>query len=161
MPQARDGRSGRFVFNRGDSQESRNTELNPLYNTWKELVSRCTNPRHVSFKHYGGAGIGIAKHWLDYEAFKGEILSTIGPRPSGHVLERLDKTGDYQPGNLRWARKGEPTYRRRGVKLDASKVSEIRALAGSMSQAAIADLYDLHQSQVSKILSGKRWANVS
>src|SRR5579864_8943590 len=77
------------------------------------MVQRCTNPRHESYRFYGGAvpPVKIFDPWLDFETFKKNLLAEIGPRPSDHVrknglsiweLDRIDSFKGYQPGNIRW-----------------------------------------------------------
>ncbi len=39
----------------------------------------------------------------DYAEFRSWILDTIGERPPGMSLDRIDPDGHYEPGNLRWA----------------------------------------------------------
>jgi hypothetical protein len=160
MPQARDKQSGRFVFNGGDDPESRNTYTNRLYGTWKTIVSRCMNPRDKGFEYYGGAGIALHKPWHNFGTFRADILATIGPKPAGLSLCRIDLAKGFEPGNLQWGKQGEQTRKRKGVKLDIHKVRAIRELAGLLTQQEIAALYDIHQSAISRILAGERWANV-
>ena len=65
------------------------------YQTWKNVLQRCTNPRHSGYRAYGGAGIGVDPSWLIFENF----LADMGERPAGYTLDRLDNTRGYVPGN--------------------------------------------------------------
>jgi hypothetical protein len=71
------------------------------YRVWRAMKTRCLNPNHDAFKHYGGKGIGIDEPWLSsFSAF----LADMGPRPSAaHTLDRIDPTKNYGPSNCRWA----------------------------------------------------------
>ncbi len=74
----------------------------PEYRAWTNMITRCTNPKHNRWQHYGGRGITICERWRNsYEAF----LSDVGRRPSpAHSLDRYpDCDGNYEPGNVRWA----------------------------------------------------------
>lgn len=76
----------------------------PLYRAWGGIKDRCLNPRNKRYSDYGGRGIGIYEPWLDNPVdFVQWVTKTLGERPSGHSLDRVDVNGDYAPGNLRWA----------------------------------------------------------
>jgi len=76
------------------------SRTSPTYTSWRCMVQRVTNPRHPRFRDYGGRGIVIHDEWRrDVMAF----LRDVGPRPSGHTLDRIDPDGNYVPGNVRWA----------------------------------------------------------
>lgn len=52
--------------------------------------------------------------WVnDLQAFSSYITSTLGDRPQGMTLDRIDNDQGYQPGNLRWATKLEQVRNRR------------------------------------------------
>jgi len=77
----------------------------PTYESWHQMIQRCTNPKNDSFDRYGGRGIAVCKRWLaSFPAF----LEDMGARPSfKHSIERCENSGNYEPGNCRWATKKE------------------------------------------------------
>jgi len=87
----------------------------PEYARWKDMKSRCYNPKVRSFKDYGGRGISVCEDWRNnFEEYQNYIERELGPPPSDeHTIDRVDNDGDYEPGNLRWASKHEQTHNRR------------------------------------------------
>jgi hypothetical protein len=95
----------------GESRDHRTV----LYRLWRNIQSRCFNPRIRDFYLYGGRGITMWEPWrVSYEQFSHDILTTLGERPSQHhSIDRVAVDGHYEPGNLRWATKREQTLNRR------------------------------------------------
>lgn len=78
----------------------------PEYAIWKGIVARCFRPTAEHYADYGGRGITMCDEWREsYQAF----ISYIGSRPSKiHSIDRHpNNDGNYEPGNVRWATKGE------------------------------------------------------
>lgn len=76
----------------------------PTHNSWKNMFARCLNKKQKHFKHYGGRGIKICERWMDFNNF----LADMGERPSlKHSIDRIDCSGNYEPGNCRWATQKE------------------------------------------------------
>ena len=84
------------------------------FSAWMSMRRRCTDPKHIAFSRYGGAGIKVCKRWAKFEAF----LEDMGPCPfeKGSV-ERLDNHKGYTPANCKWLPRGAQSKNRKGVLL--------------------------------------------
>lgn len=106
----------------------------PEHRAWSAMFSRCYNPKARGFEYWGGRGIKVCRRWHHFETF----LADMGQRPtSAHSLDRIDKNGDYSPGNCRWATPLEQANNRRDnemVLIDGTEMTLRTALrrAGSV-----------------------------
>ena len=57
-----------------------------IYERWKGMWARCSNPSHKSFKNYGGRGIKVCDRWSTFEFF----LVDMGSPVEGLTIERKD-----------------------------------------------------------------------
>jgi len=85
-------------------------ELHPLYGTWTSMLSRCYNPNHHAFDHYGGRGIRVCQRWRNSFI---KFAQDMGDRPDGFTLDRVDNGKGYSPKNCRWASKQTQAQNRR------------------------------------------------
>lgn len=83
-----------------------NRKEHPLYGTWSNMRDRCNNPNNKDFKFYGGRGICVCREWDDFSVFVKDLKS-IGHKPNGFTLDRIDSSKNYGPKNVRWASKSK------------------------------------------------------
>jgi hypothetical protein len=69
------------------------------------MRQRCEKPNCTGYHKYGAKGISVCEEWQSFENFRDWALS------HGYsdtlTLDRIDGTGNYEPGNCRWATQKE------------------------------------------------------
>jgi len=84
----------------------------PEYHALWSARRRCTNPAAPDYARYGGRGIGY-RFPADYGDATALLIETIGLRPAGLTLDRIDNDGHYEVGNLRWATRSQQEHNKR------------------------------------------------
>ena len=82
----------------GDAQIGQTVRL---YNIWRGIRQRCSNPKATNFAEYGGRGIVVDAVWSTYVAFREWALIT--GYADNLSIERRDVDGNYTPTNCYWA----------------------------------------------------------
>lgn len=82
------------------------------YKIWTGIVKR-TNEGTRAHKHPSYKHVRLADEWKGYDGFV-RFLHHIGPPPSDkHQIDRIESTGHYEPGNVRWRTVAEQQRNRR------------------------------------------------
>jgi len=68
-----------------------------LYQLWRSLRARTTDPRGRGWKANGGLGVRLCTEWQQFEAFRSWALR-LGWKPC-LCLARIRVPGPYSPGN--------------------------------------------------------------
>lgn len=94
----------------------------PTYRSWLSMRRRCYDQDHPQHRYYGGAGIEVCDRWRnDFAAF----LSDMGERPEGTTLDRVNRHGNYEPGNCRWAtQKAQMNNTRRSIEFEGKTITQ-------------------------------------
>lgn len=82
-----------------------------LYKRWSHIISRCNNPRDISYKNYGARGIKVCKEWLDYENFSKWAIEN--GNDENLEIDRINVNLGYSPKNCRFVTKLENARNKR------------------------------------------------
>ncbi len=82
------------------------------HRVWDSMLSRCRNPKSISYQNYGGRGIKVCDEWLSFEHFYRDMGESVAPLQ----LDRIDNNGNYEPSNCRWATPSQNSSNRRNSK---------------------------------------------
>jgi len=69
------------------------------------MKARCLKSTHKNWTNYGGRGITVCQRWLDdFQNFWNDMSTGY---QDGLTLERINNSGNYEPGNCKWATRKE------------------------------------------------------
>lgn len=105
-----------------------------LYGVYNDILRRCYNHTRPEYARYGGRGIRVL--FSGVEEFVSYVESSLGGRPDGCSLDRIDNDGNYEPGNLRWATRKTQNRNQRSNRLVTVSGKQI-TLAEASEQVGI------------------------
>lgn len=105
-----------------------------FYKCWQNLKDRCYRIKNKDYVRYGGRGIQVCERWLKFENFRADMERTYFP---GATVDRLNRDGNYEPANCRWATSKQQGNNRttnrlvtyNGVTLSIAQWSEVTGIA--------------------------------
>lgn len=76
----------------------------PLYACYAGMIHRCHGTGNSqAHKYYRDRGVEVCAQWRGPGGFRA-FVRDMGERPPGvFSVDRIDPSGDYEPGNCRWA----------------------------------------------------------
>lgn len=121
----------------------------PIYRTWRGMISRCYNKKSQDYPDYGARGIKLCEFLRISPA---NVLTLLGERPTNHhSVDRIENDGNYSCGscaechqnhwplNIRWATQKQQTrntrrnllFSRNGQTKTVAEWSEITGISYS------------------------------
>ena len=135
-----------------------------LYSIWGTMKDRCLNPNNKRYNDWGGRGISICPEWTDkengYINFRDWALNN--GYAEGLQINRINNDDNYEPNNCNWVTSKENNQNKRKQKKwkiteeVAYKIKELKNTY-SYSQYILAEMFNISQSNVSRILNKKIW----
>ena len=72
-----------------------------LYEVWKTMKQRCSNPNNSHYNNYGARGISVCEEWAGgYKEFYDWAIEN--GYQQGLSIERMNNDGNYCPENCKW-----------------------------------------------------------
>lgn len=68
------------------------------------MITRCTNPKSIHYKNYGGRGIKVCEEWMNNRKAFFEWALNNG-YDDNLTIDRKDNDKGYSPDNCRWVTK--------------------------------------------------------
>ena len=96
-----------------------------LYKIWKNMKTRCLNPKNHKYKSYGMRGISICDEWQ--RSFESFYLWAISAGYNDLLtIERIDVNGNYEPENCTWIKSECQALNRRNTRKVIFEGRELR-----------------------------------
>jgi len=142
----------------GKERATHGNSTHPLYRVWRNLKTRCLNPKYWKTHRYGKRGISICDEWIDdFQAFF-DFCMANGWRPELQI-DRIDNDGNYEPDNCHFVTPAENSRNRSTTKLTEGKAYLIREMhkTGKFFQRDIGKAVGFSQTQIGRIIRGETW----
>lgn len=82
------------------------------YKTWKNMKTRCDNPKNRHYHNYGGRGITYCERWKIFENFYEDMGEKPEPKED-YSIDRVDNNLGYYKENCKWSTSKEQQNNKR------------------------------------------------
>lgn len=146
----------------------------PLYKCWKNMKTRCYNPKNKNYKSYGDKGIIVCNEWKnDSTAFLKWAFANGWLK--GLSIDRINNNGNYEPENCRFISGSEntrkvfidnPLHLRGSNHKDATINEEIvreikKMLLEGHRQYIVQNKFGISRNIIYQIANNKTWKHVT
>lgn len=133
----------------------------PVYKVWHKMKERCYYVKDINYHNYGGRGISVCEDWLTHPKVFINWAYENGYK-KGLQIDRINNDGNYEPSNCRFVTKLENSRNRSTSKLNKLQVRVIKRMIedSRLSYREIAECFNVDQSMVGYIVTGKSWKDV-
>lgn len=153
----------RETLRKNGSKKKHNGRGTRLYNIWKNMRQRCTNPNASGYKNYGAKGIKVDEIWDDYNTFA-EWAKENGYNDELEI-DRIDSSKNYTPTNCQWVTKSVNSAKRntdkknRGFTRSRFSDKQIEEIKNKREQGCtykkLSQEYNTSISHVKRIIDGE------
>lgn len=99
-----------------------------LYNIWRSMNQRCSNPNTKNYHRYGGRGIRVCDEWKhDFMAFHDWAMANGYSEEL--TVDRIDNEKGYSPDNCRWS-----TYKEQENNKSNSRIIECNGASHTLGE---------------------------
>lgn len=133
-----------------------------IYNLWKNMTERCTNPQNPYYKNYGGKGVKICDEWLMFDNFIRDIDSITGFDLDKLLKGEISLDKDFMHTNLYSLKTCKFLSREDNNKIKPNQQVKFIAISPSgkesiwNNQSECARINNLNQSKISECLKNNR-----
>lgn len=99
-----------------------------IYDSYRNMIDRCLNPKNKKYYNYGGRGITVCDRWLGHNGLINFNKDMKDSYEKGLQLDRIDPNGDYTLENCRWVTNQQNSMNTRSHRDSVSKYKGVSPL---------------------------------
>lgn len=87
----------------GNTQRTHDMSHTRLYKTWQGIKAKCYTSTDKHYNDNGALGIRMYEDWInDFQAFYDWAMTTNYDEDTYNLIDRIDKSKDWEPSNCQW-----------------------------------------------------------